>query len=892
MKVLKTLVICLLLTLPFAGTRAQFLYWNYHNILDEVREGGLNPDMEIDASGNYHISFWNPEEERLIYGFRNAAGGSWTFEYVDSFGVNGWVSSIALDPSGTPYIAYFESVSGQNFLRIAHRTGPGAWIMEAIPGHPTRGDWGRYGPGDMINTTTRLHPSIDLIFKVSGEPTILFFDMFVSEGSFPGCTFSSNYGLKMWQAYLKPGSVWAVTSYGVVPDINRSCGGAYLVADYPLPFGDRYGEFVQVTQNPSGGLTAISPSRYNTHILVFNSNPGDTTWAKSRIDTMQTAVGGGWGSPEYQLNRFFTWESTVVDFSPDGTFHSAYTSSLEYGDNFCCMSFNALVYNKLVAGDSVYSTRVIKTDRYFANTSIHSENADTVFISYSDLTGENFCLSESHDGGTSWTHDTLFGQATTCSSPMRVAGGKINILLYDRYRESLLLATRDLYGAPGSWTFEDVTISQQYGTWLDAAVTASPVDTTVFAAFNEANSDILYFGTGSATGSSFSWSFEIPDTLGSDFRSIHYLTGPAGEHVVFYTSGSPGDLKMAIKSGGAWNVFTIADSVNASYLSAALGSDNVLHLAWYNGGTHFLYHGTSAFGSGSWSVEVVDSSNDRTGEFCSLVLNSVNEPRIAYYNDSTLSLHYAELNAGVWTKGEIYRNEPSPVGKYISLRLLADERPAIGFLDEQNLKVMYAERSSSLVWGFTALDSGAVFGIGKPINLEIDKFGNPWVAYNYASAFEKTKLMHRDTSWKEVTVSTAGNIANSFRFMIEDDDLYILGTKSAVSNTGLAMITAPRGLYIKTDDPVTMANTELTIFPNPGSEVAHFSLDVKKSLSAGLEIVTLLGQHAAYVVKEETLQPGKHDFLFDVSTLPPGMYLVRMTGEASTLCGKLMVTGH
>ena len=252
---------------------------------------------------------------------------------------------------------------------------------------------------------------------------------------------------------------------------------------------------------------------------------------------------------------------------------------------------------------------------------------------------------------------------------------------------------------------------------------------------------------------------------------------------------------------------------------------------------------------------------------------------------------YAEKNAGAWDTTMVYVNKPSSVGKFTSLALQPDGQPSIAFLDEQNQKVWLAERDPALDWAFTLVDSAALFNIGRPTQLVIDRFGNPWVAYNYSSTFDKVRLMHRDTIWREVTVSTTGYIANSFRFLISRDDLYLAGTKTGLGNTGLAMITAPRGVFVGTEDG-TPQRLDVTIFPNPSSGRFDVSLSLVRPTTAALHLVNLMGQTVAEVAAPSLMGQGQHTIRCDAGSLPAGIYLLMVVGETTQAAGKVVITSR
>ena len=78
------LLIFLLITggLP-QSLNAQFLQWEYEDVLTDVQQSGANPDMVADEQGNLHVTFWRKEADQLTYAFRDVSTGNWTYEILD-----------------------------------------------------------------------------------------------------------------------------------------------------------------------------------------------------------------------------------------------------------------------------------------------------------------------------------------------------------------------------------------------------------------------------------------------------------------------------------------------------------------------------------------------------------------------------------------------------------------------------------------------------------------------------------------------------------------------------------------------------------------------------------------------------------------------------------------
>lgn len=73
---------------------------------------GYGPSsIAVDASGGYHVSFYEQTGANLVYAGK-PAGGTWAYQTVDVTGSVGQYSSIVVDESGAVYIAYYDATNG------------------------------------------------------------------------------------------------------------------------------------------------------------------------------------------------------------------------------------------------------------------------------------------------------------------------------------------------------------------------------------------------------------------------------------------------------------------------------------------------------------------------------------------------------------------------------------------------------------------------------------------------------------------------------------------------------------------------------------------------------------------------------------------------------------
>ncbi len=154
------------------------------------------------------------------------------------------------------------------------------------------------------------------------------------------------------------------------------------------------------------------------------------------------------------------------------------------------------------------------------------------------------------------------------------------------------------------------------------------------------------------------------------------------------------DLKYAVKSGGEWEV-SVIDSLRYTGISTdlAIDSENRPHICFQEGCDFVapcpdagLKYMTKT--AGGWIKETVDEFLVFTGymdqTYCSIQLNSHDQPVIAYYKVGEDAVKLAYKDETGWNKKE-YHLTNSPV--YLSLCLKSDDTPVIQYLLDDSLHV-------------------------------------------------------------------------------------------------------------------------------------------------------------------------------------------------------------
>jgi hypothetical protein len=173
----------------------------------------------------------------------------------------------------------------------------------------------------------------------------------------------------------------------------------------------------------------------------------------------------------------------------------------------------------------------------------------------------------------------------------------------------------------------------------------------------------------------------------------------------------------------------------------------------------------SASDFGPWSIETVDS-NGKIGEYTSLELNSMGNPRISYYDQKNNDLKYASWDGAAW-KIETVDNSKK-VGEYSSLALDSMGNPRISYYDQKNNDLKYASWDGSS-WKIETVDNSKK--VGEYSSLALDSMGNPRISY-YDQKNNDLKYAAWDgSSWKIETVDSCGKVGEftSLKLDINND---------------------------------------------------------------------------------------------------------------------------
>ena len=185
------------------------------------------------------------------------------------------------------------------------------------------------------------------------------------------------------------------------------------------------------------------------------------------------------------------------------------------------------------------------------------------------------------------------------------------------------------------------------------------------------------------------------------------------------------------------------------YSSIAVDSSNNPCVSYYQVG--------SSQGSGSlkyakwsgtaWNIQTVDSVGD-VGDFCSLALDSNNNPGISFYDRNAADLMYAKWNGTAWN----IQTVDASGGTYTSLAFDSNNNPQISYFTGS---LKYAKWTGT-TWNIQTVDQTVSFG--GLSSLAIDSSNNPQISYlNFTKGFTNYDLKCAKltgTTWSIQTVAS------------------------------------------------------------------------------------------------------------------------------------------
>lgn len=434
----------------------------------------------------------------------------------------------------------------------------------------------------------------------------------------------------------------------------------------------------------------------------------------------------------------------------------------------------------------------------------------------------------------------------------------------------------------------EVTVAQHYGSSMDALVDENGGSAVAHLVTNEIIAGGLFYYTATEAGS-WTWTGIRIDSSVAAARAISLGQDASGDLWAAYYANPGNDLRLGRMSSGNWSYETLDSAGAPGHTSVNISPADTVYVAWHNETTGCLMLAHRHRSGGTWLKDTVDCIAPPTGQYVR-ILSDASNLHLAYHDPTCKGMIYARraVSGGSWSRDTVLSSNFSPVGKFCSMDLDSGNEPSLLFLDEQNNKLYFAERTGPGIWDMLVVDSTSSFSLGRPSDLVVDRFDNPWTAFNNFSNYDRVNLRHRDINgWAAVGVGNQGRIANSFSFEIANDDLFLIGRKNEPGNTGLGMLYAPQGIFVENEEPLIPEATKITVAPNPSTGEGTFVLELAEPGNYRLDVYDLQGRHVASPLRDRWLESGKQEVPCRLQAA--GMYIYRLSSGEQQWTGKWII---
>lgn len=211
-------------------------------------------------------------------------------------------------------------------------------------------------------------------------------------------------------------------------------------------------------------------------------------------------------------------------------------------------------------------------------------------------------------------------------------------------------------------------------------------------------------------------------------------------HILHYCDG----LLHTWHDGSDWQTETLT-SVWIGSISMRVDSGNILHVTWIDDTA--LYYST--WDGSTWSTQtVVTETTDEALGWSALQLDSANYPRIAYGDNNSKELRYAEFNGSTWDLSYISRYE-SP-GGYGSTVLDQNGFGHASYI-ERNFHILRYAWQDAQGWQHMDLDTESyVFYT----DIALDANGNVHIGYYSTNPLAFKYTTNSSGDWITTTVAT------------------------------------------------------------------------------------------------------------------------------------------
>ncbi|MEW6182912.1 MAG: Ig-like domain-containing protein [Bacillota bacterium] len=700
------------------GTAALAAGWRTETV-DSGGVVGEYTGIAVDSSAYAHISYYDGTNTDLKHAYQDSSG--WHTEFAQASAANdiGQWTSIDLDGSDYPYISHY-GASGNN-LKYTYQNVSG-WNNE---GPDSTGDVGKY-------TSTKV--------DASNYPHVSYYD---ATNIYLKYAYKDAGGWHIETADTGAGT-WtslALDSSGY-PHISYKYSGT---SDLRYAYKDAGGWHIESvdTAGNTGGHTAIVLDGSNYPHISYR----DITNAKLKYAYKD---GSGWHIEDVTVAGNDAWYTSIA-LDSSGYPHISYYDYVNFDLGYAYKD-----------GSGWHISTVDGTGDVGAYTAI-ALVSDIPRISYYD--GTNGDLKYAW-----WDPDTVAPTVQSTdpvdSATDVIVGKTITVTFSENIQAGSAYASVNIKDQTGA----DVAFAKSIaGDVLTIDPTSNLSYSVSYTVYVPANSIKDMGDNGLAADCTFSFTTEA-DTTPPAVQSTDPANGAAGVvvgktiTVTFSENIQAGDnyAQITLKDNNNNNAaFTksIADAVLTIDPTGDLNS-NLTYTASIPAGAikDLLNNATTSEYSFSFTTEntgstaTVDSTGN-VGQYTSIKVDGSNNPRISYYDVTNADLKYAYKDGSGWHTETI--DSTGTVGLHTSLAIDASGYPRISYSDNTNYDLKYAYKDAA-GWHTETADSGG--SVGQYSSIALDGSGYPHISYHDWIFNYDLKYAYKDAGgWHAETVDGAGS---------------------------------------------------------------------------------------------------------------------------------------
>lgn len=528
---------------------------NYWTISDIDSDGGSDSSLQIDDSGNLHLTYRDLTNGGLKYGVNYGQG--WVLSTIEGNG-QGRGNSLVLDSNNKPHVSYFDGYN--NRLKYASLTGT-SWSISTVEASIS---WGNSSNAAQTDTAIGIDSSdnVHILYHNSGLK-YAFYD----------------------------GTSWNFT---LIDTVENDESNTNLVIDDE----DRIHISYQDKQNQSLKYATFQESSDIWDLSIIDSQADVGKYSSIVLDSNDGAHISYFDESskdlKYATDVSGQWISYTIDSEGD----------VGYGSSIAIDSNDALhiSYDDSTNGDLKYATNVNGTweistiesqGNVGAYSSIGVNSYDKVHISYYDATNGDLRYATNQYSSVEWSFTSVAtsGNVGHHTSLVIDSDNTVHISYID-YDDEALHYAENTWG-PSGW----VTTVIDSGSNSIGSSTSIAVDDSnkVHISYHDvSNNDLKY-----ATDESGSWVTALVDEAGDVGDTSSITTDSEGVVHISYFDDTNENLKHATNFNSTqipptWMIMTV-DSLGAvgEYSSIAFDSEDRAHISYHDSTNSDLKYATS-----------------------------------------------------------------------------------------------------------------------------------------------------------------------------------------------------------------------------------------------------------------------------------------------------------